>query len=254
MPTTPSNLVLRRQLIRLAHDHAEFRKDLLPLIQACDHDHGEGPMMGKYEEGKPADPTENMSEADKKEWELNTLKHKDQFKAAEEESEDDEAKKEAALRSRLIRLAHANPAIRKDVLALIKKAEEESEEEGEKKEASARKAASPVTITKSIKLIVRILSLQQMPLPEGQAPFTRVMGQISIDFGGDIQPDAVRFSATVSTVGDKGDKFVVHAFETVKSVSGGGAEMLVNVLRAAFQEALDTKGKQLLGPMLNTAE
>lgn len=37
----------------------------------------------KYEEGKPADPTENMSESEKKEWELNTLKNKDKFKKKE---------------------------------------------------------------------------------------------------------------------------------------------------------------------------
>lgn len=36
----------------------------------------------KFEEGKPADPTEKMSPEDKKKWELENLKHKDQFKTA----------------------------------------------------------------------------------------------------------------------------------------------------------------------------
>lgn len=36
----------------------------------------------KFEEGKPADPTENMSEEDAKKWKLENLKNKDNFKAA----------------------------------------------------------------------------------------------------------------------------------------------------------------------------
>lgn len=36
----------------------------------------------RYEEGKSADPTENMSEPDAKEWKENTEEHKDDFKAA----------------------------------------------------------------------------------------------------------------------------------------------------------------------------
>lgn len=129
MSASPDS-VLRAKLIRLAHQNPEFRKDLLPLIQACDHT--EGPMMGKYEEGKPADPTENMSEADKKEWELNTLKHKDKFKAAESlgalppESvvlgqTTAQEMADRALRASLIRLAHTNPEFRKDLLPLLAK-------------------------------------------------------------------------------------------------------------------------------------
>lgn len=65
---------LRNRLIRLAHANPAVRKDVLCLLAS------EGPTTGKYEEGKPADPTENMSPEDKKTWELNTLKHKDDFK------------------------------------------------------------------------------------------------------------------------------------------------------------------------------
>lgn len=36
----------------------------------------------RYEEGEPADPTENMSPEDAAEWERNTEKHKDKFKSA----------------------------------------------------------------------------------------------------------------------------------------------------------------------------
>lgn len=36
----------------------------------------------KYEEGKPADPTENMSPEDAKEWKRQTEEHKDEFKTA----------------------------------------------------------------------------------------------------------------------------------------------------------------------------
>lgn len=37
---------------------------------------------GKFEKGKPADPTENMTEEDAAEWERQTEEHKDEFKAA----------------------------------------------------------------------------------------------------------------------------------------------------------------------------
>ena len=40
----------------------------------------EAPTMAKFEKGKPADPTENMSKEDKAKWEAMTDKHKDQFK------------------------------------------------------------------------------------------------------------------------------------------------------------------------------
>lgn len=232
MSAITSTNTLHSQLIRLAHAHPEFRKDLLPLIQACDHT--EGPMMGKYEEGVPADPTENMSPEDKKEWELNTLKNKDKFKQAEdEESDEDGEKKEAALRSQIIRLAHAHPEFRKDLLPLFKQA-------GVTK---GKIAAATAIITKTIKLTVRITSNLEVMSDIGVAPQMAVEGQISIDFGGDIHPDAVRFNATIEST-PKG--YVIHAFDPKKTVSGGGAEMLVNVLRAAFQEALDTKGAQLL--------
>ena len=39
-------------------------------------------VEGKFEEGKPADPTENMSEEDAKKWRLENLKNKDKFKTA----------------------------------------------------------------------------------------------------------------------------------------------------------------------------
>ena len=43
---------------------------------------GEGTVMAKFEEGKPADPTENMSPADAAEWKKQNAIHKDQFKSA----------------------------------------------------------------------------------------------------------------------------------------------------------------------------
>jgi len=39
-------------------------------------------MVAKFEEGKPADPTENMSPEDAKKWRLENLKNKDKFKSA----------------------------------------------------------------------------------------------------------------------------------------------------------------------------
>jgi hypothetical protein len=42
----------------------------------------------RFEEGKPADPTENMSEEDAKQWKIEHDKNKDQFKSAQEEDEE----------------------------------------------------------------------------------------------------------------------------------------------------------------------
>jgi len=49
-----------------------------PMIAAEDE------KRSRYEEGKPADPTENMSEEDAKEWKQNTEEYGDKFKAASE--------------------------------------------------------------------------------------------------------------------------------------------------------------------------
>src|SRR5690606_16018954 len=45
-----------------------------PMIAAEDE------KRSRYEEGKPADPTENMSEEDAKEWKQNTEEYGDKFK------------------------------------------------------------------------------------------------------------------------------------------------------------------------------
>jgi len=48
------------------------------LLPGDAHDEREG----MFEKGEPADPTKNMSEADKKKWDEERIKHKDQFKQA----------------------------------------------------------------------------------------------------------------------------------------------------------------------------
>jgi hypothetical protein len=99
-----SDKALRAGLIRLAHSHPEFRKELLPILTACGP---EAPMQGKFEEGKPADPTKNMSPEDAAEWKKQTEEHADQFKTA-------------TLRKVLIRLASEHPPIRSVLLPLLK--------------------------------------------------------------------------------------------------------------------------------------
>jgi len=59
------------------------------------HSAGEGATSSeearrsRFEEGKPADPTQNMSPADAKEWKVQHDKHKDNFKSAAEEDTED---------------------------------------------------------------------------------------------------------------------------------------------------------------------
>ena len=162
---------------------------------------------------------------------------------------------DAILRTRLIRLASEHPEFRKDLLPLIKSAGceklpeggmrdncEKKKEEGaaskdeEKKEASSRRRAGMAVVRRMTTIAVRITSHRE--LPGGMD----VQGMMAIDFGSG--SDNVRFTANVIS---SGGEFIVTTFSPLRSVSGGGADVLVNVLKAALQEAFQTKGRALLG-------
>lgn len=66
MHTGPS---LRVQLIRLAKANPNLRAQILPVL-------------ARFEAGKPADPTENMSPEDRDKWWAEHEKNKDNFKQA----------------------------------------------------------------------------------------------------------------------------------------------------------------------------
>ena len=69
----------RAALTRLAQENPALRRHLIPLLRkdACGDE-----MLSRYEEGKPADPTKNMSPEDAKKWKQQTEEHKDEFKSA----------------------------------------------------------------------------------------------------------------------------------------------------------------------------
>lgn len=70
---------LRSRLIRLAHANPAIRADILPLVTdrvACGW---EAPVVARFEEGVPADPTKNMSPEDAAEWERQNAIHRDKF-------------------------------------------------------------------------------------------------------------------------------------------------------------------------------
>lgn len=182
-----SDKTLRAGLIRLAHSHPEFRKDLMPLITACGP---EAPMQGKFEEGKPADPTKNMSPEDAAEWKKQTELNKDKFKGA-----------------------------------------------------AKSKMAGMAIVRRTTSIAVRVITAKS---DGGQGKL--ITGQMSLDFGGNVQPDAVRFAAQV--VPDEMGTWTVKSFTTQKTVSGGGAEILLGVLKAALQEAVTMKGESLFGAAL----
>ncbi len=208
-----SDKQLRAGLIRLAHAHPEFRKDLLPLITACGP---EAPMQGKFEEGKPADPTKNMSPEDAAEWKKQTELNKDKFKAA-----GCEKLPEGGMRDNC---------------------EKKKEEGGSDKEAS-KKSAARMAVRRNTTIIVNVLSVK--PDESGMGKY--ISGQMSLDFGGSSEGLVpVRFAAFVEA--DGMGSWVVKSFTTQKSVSGGGAEALLNVLKSALQEALSLKGEALFGP------
>jgi hypothetical protein len=52
------------------------------LLDIAKHVAGEETLRARFEEGKPADPTDNMSEADANKWRVEHLKNKDNFKGA----------------------------------------------------------------------------------------------------------------------------------------------------------------------------
>ena len=250
---------LRTDLIKLAHSHPEFRKELLPLIasekDACGYT--EGPMQGKFEEGKPADPTENMSPEDAEKWKVEHLKNKDNFKGAVDlrypVQGEGSTMSDRHLRAGLIRLAHSHPEFRKELLPLIKEAgceklpealrencEKKQEEAGgdkaEGKEAS-RKQAGMAVVRKVVPIMVRII--QHRDLNGVMA----VGGIMQIDFGS-TPTEPIRFTAQVARMGDA---FVVRSAAPIRPVSGGGADVLVGLLKAALQEAFTQRGAALLG-------
>ena len=70
----------RSRVAKLALENPELRGDLMPLLRRQASE--ESDTEGKFEKGKPADPTKNMSPADKAKWEEENEKHRDKFKAA----------------------------------------------------------------------------------------------------------------------------------------------------------------------------
>lgn len=75
-----TNLVrLASSLSKVAEQEAEQQDDEGEAEQQQKQARKE---QARFEEGKPADPTENMSEEDAKEWEKQNEEHKDQFKSA----------------------------------------------------------------------------------------------------------------------------------------------------------------------------
>lgn len=163
---------------------------------------------------------------------------------------------DALLRARLIRLASEHPEFRKDLLPLIKSAgceklpeggmrdncEKKKEEgaksdEGEKKEAASKKQAGMAILRKMTLIQVRVV--QHRVTPTGLL----VGGMMLIDFGSGTS-DPIRFTAMVSQVGGM---YQVLSVSPVRAVTGGGADVILGVLRSALQEAFNQRGDQLLG-------
>lgn len=162
-----SDKQLRAGLIRLAHQHPEFRKDLLPLLkQAADFP---ADSIGEVKPGGSAEgvkgkgdngPTESDAS---KPWMTGEFTQQEgtEMLVDQETGEFSDGKandaprkfaSDKALRASLIRLAHSHPEFRKDLLPIIREAGceklpeggmrdncEKKKEEGAKKEASRRR-------------------------------------------------------------------------------------------------------------------
>lgn len=224
-----SDNVLRAGLIRLAHAHPEFRKDLLPLITAgCEKkeegskeaaDRGTGGYVLRVEKGKyrgsyrfPT-PQEAVSAA----GDHASFSDKDETKGLALLQEGKPWSVDSSAGSFTI-----------------------SPPKGNSKEAASRIATMAV-IRRPVTITVRVLGVKSIPEKVG---YTAVSGQMTLDFGGSIEPDAVRFAADIE---DMGGGMEVRTFVPLRAVSGGGADVLIGVLKSALQEALDVRGDALLG-------
>jgi hypothetical protein len=87
-PDLNPNVMKRESLIEDLVDeaarktHTRLAMDELRSMVTEDNGGDLDEMLARFEEGKPADPCQNMSEAECAEWKSNTEKHKDQFKGA----------------------------------------------------------------------------------------------------------------------------------------------------------------------------
>lgn len=290
-----SDRALRASIIRLAHSHPEFRKELLPLITAGKEaaDRGTGGYVLRVEKGKYrgsyrfSTPQEAVSAAgdhasfsDKDEtkglallregkpWSVdssagsftisppkgksagceklpeggmrdNCEKKQEEGKSKEAatQSYDEYVRDYEKLRKKYPRAVPNEPLSKAQWEKLMGK------DEGEKKEASSERVATTAIIRKSVTITVRVASVKSLPPTTFDVGFTEVRGLMTLDFGSD-QPDAIRFTAVVE---DKGGGWDVRDFQTQRAVSGSGAEILLGVLKSAFEEALEARGDALLG-------
>jgi hypothetical protein len=117
---------LRSRLIRLAHTHPEFRKDLLPLVkEAADFP---ADSIGEQVSGPEGIPGSDAQ----KPWAKGEFTQKENVELAEKQEAGQlsdgkadpmgkSAASERQLRAGLIRLAHTHPEFRKDILPLLSK-------------------------------------------------------------------------------------------------------------------------------------
>lgn len=128
-----SDAILRKNLIRLAHEHPEFRADLLPLLKEA----GDFPpaSIGKKMPGGSAEGVKGkgtVSDAGKP-WmggeftqqenvELLDKQEKGKLSDGKADALPEKVASDAVIRSRLIRLAHEHPEFRKDLLPLLREA------------------------------------------------------------------------------------------------------------------------------------
>jgi len=142
-----SDAVLRKALIRLAHEHPEFRADILPLVKTAAPASNGGFPPDTIGETKPGGSAEGVkgkgedgptiSDADKP-WMGGEFTQQENVELADKQEGgilgdgkvDDAPMKvasdEKALRARLIRLAHEHPDFRADILPLVTAASESS--------------------------------------------------------------------------------------------------------------------------------
>ena len=124
-----SDQVLLSKLIRLAHSHPEFKADLLPLIKSAQFP---ADSIGEVSPGGSAEGVKGkgtVSDADKP-WMkgefsqqefVELLDDQEGGKLSDGKADESPVKyaSDAVIRARLIRLAHANPEYRADILPLL---------------------------------------------------------------------------------------------------------------------------------------
>jgi hypothetical protein len=255
---------LRSSLIRLAHAQPELRADLIPLLKAAGDTGNLDTWVKTYEEQLLKAVREHPEEYAYGEDKVPSVAAK--MAVAFEKGTFNHDGRAIKATCRALGIKHTRTAIKAYISGSDKTAGCEKLPEGgmrdncekkveEGKDKPEKKATGTVIVNKVVKIHVQltktneIIDPESFESPEDEDTGTRyfeVIGNMFLDFGGPSTNEKIRFTAQVNYFGGSTADFSVAGFETMKSVTGSGADPLLGILRNALEEALYKSGRSLL--------